>query len=44
LASLPTRKWSKEFLEEVRREGGTDVAYDQARKQEVVPEELVPKD
>ena len=44
LRSLPTRKWSEEFLAEVRREGRKDEAYEQARKQEAAAEELSPKD
>jgi len=44
IRSLPTRKWSEEFLAEVRREGKKGEAYEQARKQEPVAEELSPKD
>jgi len=40
MRSLPTRKWAEEFLAEVRREGKKDKAYEQARKQEAVAEEL----
>jgi len=34
LASLPERRWTEEFLTEVRKEGKKDKAYEQARKQE----------
>jgi len=44
LGLLPTRKWNKEFLAKVREEGKEDEAYEQAKKQEAVSEELVPKD
>jgi len=42
LASLPARKWSEEFLVEVRKEGEKDEAYKKAKK-EAVSVELVPK-
>jgi len=36
LSSLPTRKWSKEFLEKVKEEGKKDSNYEQAIKQEAM--------
>ena len=33
LASLPTRKWSREFVEEVREKAKRDETYEKARKQ-----------
>jgi len=44
MSSLPTRKWSEEFVENVRREGEKDEAYEQAKRQEAAAEELPPKD
>jgi len=44
LASLPSRKWSEDFLAKVREEGKKDEAYKQARKQEVAVDELSSKD
>ena len=44
LASLPGRKWMKEFLTEVEKEGKKDEEYERAMKQEVMPEELALKD
>jgi len=44
LSSLPTRKWSKEFLEKVKEEGKKDNNYEQAIKQEAMAGELAPKD
>jgi len=44
LSSLPTRKWSKEFLEKVKEEGKKDKNYKQAMKQEAVAGEPAPKD
>jgi len=44
MTSLPTRRWSEEFLSEVKEEGKKDEAYKQARKQEAAAEELSPKD
>jgi len=44
LASLPERKWTEEFLSDIREEGKKDKAYEQARKQEVAAEEVPPKD
>jgi len=38
LASLLERKWTEEFLTNVREEGKTDKAYEQARKQDVAAE------
>jgi len=44
LSSLPTRKWSKEFLEKVKEEGKKDNNYEQAIKQEAMAGELAPKE
>jgi len=44
LASLPERRWTEEFLTEVRKEGKKDEAYEQARKQEAVTGNPSPKD
>jgi len=44
LPSLPERKWTKEFLVDVREEGKKDEAYEQARKEEAASEEPSPKD
>jgi len=44
LSSLPTRKWSKKFLEKVKEEGKKDNNYEQAIKQEAMAEKRVPKD
>jgi len=44
MVSLPARKWSKDFLENVRREGKKDEAYEQAGRQAAAAEELLPKD
>ena len=44
MASLPARKWSEQFLADVRVEGKKDGTYEQARKQEAAAEELSPKD
>ena len=44
LASLPERRWTEEFLENVREEGKKDVAYEQAREQEAATEDPSPKD
>jgi len=44
LSSLPTRKWSKEFLEKVKEEGKKDNNYEQAIKQEAMAGEPAPKD
>ena len=43
LTSLPERKWSEKFLEEIRSEAGKDAAYQKAKK-EAEPETLTPKD
>jgi len=43
LASLLARKWSEEFLAELRKEGGKDKTYRKVKK-EAASEELVPKD
>jgi len=43
LSSLLERKWTEEFLAEVREEGKKDEAYKQARKQEALSEEPSPK-
>jgi len=43
LASLPARKWKKEFLQKVWEEGRKDAAY-QKRKKEVELEEPAPED
>jgi len=32
LSTLPERKWTKEFLADVRKEGKKDEAYEQAKK------------
>jgi len=39
LSSIPERKWTKEFLADVREEGKKDEAYEQEREQEVTSEE-----
>jgi len=44
LTSLPKRKWTKEFLASIREEGKKDEAYEEAKKQEAVADELLPKD
>jgi len=44
LTSLPERRWTEGFLASVREEGKKDEAYEQAKKQEAVVEELSPKD
>jgi len=44
LVSLPSRKWSEDFLAKVREEGKKDEAYERARKQEAVIGGLLPKD
>jgi len=44
LASLPGKKWTQEFLTEIRKEGKKDRTYEQAMKQEAVIEEPSPKD
>jgi len=44
LSSLLERKWTKEFLADIREEGKKDEAYEQARKQETATEEPSPKD
>jgi len=44
LVSLPEKKWTEEFLANVREEGKKDQAYEQARNQEAVAEEGPPKD
>ena len=44
LSSLPERKWTEEFLANVREEGKKDEAYEQARKQEVATEDPSSKD
>jgi len=44
LSSLLERKWTEEFLADIREEGKKDEAYEQARKQEAAAEELLPKD
>jgi len=44
MTSLPARKWSEEFLAKASEEGKNDEAYEQAKKQEAVTEELSPKD
>jgi len=38
LTSLPERRWTEEFLTNVREEGKKDEAYEQARKQEAAME------
>ena len=43
LASLPARKWLKEFLAKIEEEGKKDEAYQKAKK-EAVLEEAAPKD
>jgi len=43
LTSLPERKWSKMFLEEIRSEKEKDAAYRKVKK-EAEPEALAPKD
>jgi len=43
IVSLPESKWSEEFLTRVKEEGKKDEAYVQAMEQEVVTEELSPK-
>jgi len=43
LASLPERKWTEEFLANVREERKKDEAYEQTRKQEAVTGEPSPK-
>jgi len=44
LASLPGKRWTEEFLTEVKKEGKKDEAYEQAKKQEAATEETSPKD
>jgi len=44
LGSLPERRWTEEFLTEVRKEGKKDEAYEQAMKQEAVTGNPSPKD
>jgi len=44
LASLPERRWTEEFLANVREEGKKDEASEQARKQEAVTEDPSAKD
>jgi len=44
LASLPSRKWSKDFLAKIREEGKKDEAYEQARKHEAAIGGLSSKD
>jgi len=43
LASLPERKWAKEFLEKVQQEEKEDVTYQEAKK-EAESKESTPKD
>ena len=44
LSSLSERKWTKEFLANVREEGKKSDTYEQTMKKEAASEELVPKD
>jgi len=44
LSSIPEKKWTKEFLADVRKEGKKDQTYEQAREQEAVTEEPSLKD
>jgi len=44
LASLQQRKWTEEFLANVRKEGKKDEAYEQAKEQEAAAEKPSPKD
>jgi len=44
MVSLPARRWSEDFLTNVREEGRKDEAYEQARKQAAAAGELLPKD
>ena len=44
LASLPSRKWSEDFLAKVREEGKKQKAYERARKQEAAIDGLSSKD
>ena len=44
MVSLPARRWSEDFLTDVREEGRKDKVYEQAKKQAVATEEPLPKD
>jgi len=44
LSSLPERKWTQDFLADIREKGKEDKAYEQARKQEAASEEPSPQD
>jgi len=44
LASLPSQKWSDDYLAKVREEGKKDEAYEQGRKQEAAIDGLSSKD
>jgi len=44
LSSFLERKWTKEFLADIREKGKKEEAYEQARKQEAVSEEPSPQD
>ena len=44
LSSLPEKKWTEQFLANVREEGKKDQAYEHTRKQEAAAGEQPPKD